>query len=60
MLYHVTSAADFMLIVSVPSMSAYEALTRGLFPGNHIVTQFQALVATDPHQGQPCVPLRSD
>lgn len=45
--YYVTGDADFVLIVNVPSMAAYEALTRRLFFGNHNVKRFRTLVVMD-------------
>lgn len=45
--YYVTGEADFVLIVTVPSMSAYEALTRRLFFGNNNVKKFRTLVVMD-------------
>ena len=43
--YDVTGEADFVLIITVASMSEYEALTRRLFFGNHNVKRFRTLVA---------------
>ncbi|UVF18134.1 Lrp/AsnC family transcriptional regulator [Microvirga terrae] len=45
--YYVTGEADFVLIVVVPTMTAYEALTRRLFFGNNNVKRFRTLVAMD-------------
>ena len=42
-----TGDADFILVVSVPSMSAYEALTRRLFFENSNVQRFRTLVVMD-------------
>jgi Lrp/AsnC family transcriptional regulator, leucine-responsive regulatory protein len=43
--YYVTGEADFVLVVVVPSMAAYEALTRRLFFGNNNVKRFRTFVA---------------
>ena len=58
--YRVTGGADFVLIVNVTSMSAYEALTRRLFLCNHDITQFRTLVVMDRVKAGLAVPLRSE
>ena len=45
--YYITGEADFVLVVVVPTMSAYEALTRRLFFGNNNVKRFRTFVAMD-------------
>lgn len=45
--YYVTGEADFVLVILVPSMAAYEALTRQLFFGNNNVKRFRTFVAMD-------------
>ena len=45
--YYVTGEADFMLIVIVPSMADYEALTKRLFFANNNVKRFRTFVAMD-------------
>ena len=45
--YYVTGEADFILVVTVPSMADYEALTRRLFFGNNNVKRFRTFVAMD-------------
>jgi DNA-binding Lrp family transcriptional regulator len=45
--YYVTGEADFVLVVVVPSMSDYEALTRQLFFDNPNVRRFRTFVAMD-------------
>jgi DNA-binding Lrp family transcriptional regulator len=45
--YYVTGDADFMLVVIVPSMADYEALTKRLFFANNNVKRFQTSVAMD-------------
>jgi Lrp/AsnC family transcriptional regulator, leucine-responsive regulatory protein len=45
--YYVTGDADFILVVTVPTMSAYEALTRRLFFENANVKRFCTLVVMD-------------
>ncbi|MCA0342117.1 MAG: Lrp/AsnC family transcriptional regulator [Proteobacteria bacterium] len=45
--YYVTGEADFILVVVVPSMAAYEELTHRLFFGNNNVKRFRTSVAMD-------------
>lgn len=45
--YYVTGEADFVLVISVASMTEYEGLTRRLFFGNNNVKKFRTLVAMD-------------
>ena len=45
--YYVTGEADFVLVIIVPSMADYEALTRRLFFGNNNVKRFRTFVAMD-------------
>jgi len=45
--YYVTGEADFVLIVLVPTMEAYEALARRLFYGNRSVKTFKSMVTLD-------------
>jgi DNA-binding Lrp family transcriptional regulator len=45
--YYVTGEADFVLVIVVPSMADYEALTRRLFFGNNNVKRFRTFVAID-------------
>ncbi|MGV3553588.1 Lrp/AsnC family transcriptional regulator [Rhizobium sp.] len=45
--YYVTGEADFILVVVVPAMADYEALTRRLFFGNNNVKRFRTFVAMD-------------
>ena len=45
--YYVTGEADFMLVLVVPSMADYEALTQRLFFGNNNVKRFKSFVAMD-------------
>ncbi|MGL4289618.1 MAG: Lrp/AsnC family transcriptional regulator [Phreatobacter sp.] len=45
--YYVTGEADFILIIVVPTMGDYEALTRRLFFGNNNVKRFRTFVAMD-------------
>lgn len=45
--YYVTGEADFVLVIVVPSMVHYEALTRRLFFGNNNVKRFRTFVAMD-------------
>jgi DNA-binding Lrp family transcriptional regulator len=45
--YYVTGEADFMMLVTVPSMTAYEVLSKRLFFGNNNVKRFRTFVAMD-------------
>ncbi len=45
--YYVTGEADFVLVILVSSMAAYEALTRRLFFANNNVRKFRTFVAMD-------------
>lgn len=45
--YYVTGEADFVLVIVVPTMTDYEALTRRLFFGNNNVKRFRTFVAMD-------------
>ncbi|AOF92850.1 Lrp/AsnC family transcriptional regulator [Sinorhizobium sp. RAC02] len=45
--YYVTGEADFILVIIVPAMADYEALTRRLFFGNNNVKRFRTFVAMD-------------
>ena len=45
--YYVTGEVDFMLVVLVPSMAAYESLTRRLFFANPNIRKFRSFVAMD-------------
>ncbi len=45
--YYVTGEADFVLVIVVPDMARYEALTLELFFGNNNVKRFRTFVAMD-------------
>lgn len=45
--YYVTGEADFVLVVVVPTMATYEALTRRLFFDNPNVRRFRTFVTMD-------------
>lgn len=45
--YYVTGEADFMLVILVPSMAAYEALTRRMFFQNGNIRRFRTSVVMD-------------
>lgn len=45
--YYVTGEADFVLVITVASMTEYEALTRRLFLSDTNVKKFKTLVAMD-------------
>jgi Lrp/AsnC family transcriptional regulator, leucine-responsive regulatory protein len=55
--YYVTGEADFVLVIMVPTMAHYEALTRRLFFGNSNVKRFRTLVAMDSVKVGLSVPL---
>lgn len=55
--YYVTGDADFVLIVTVATMSEYEALTRRLFFQNHNVKRFRTLVVMDRIKTSLAVPV---
>lgn len=45
--YYVTGESDFILVVTVPTMSHYEALTRHIFFENGNIKRFRTLVVMD-------------
>ena len=45
--FYVTGGISFVLIIVVPNMPTYEALTRRLFAENELVTHFRSLIALD-------------
>ncbi|POR53110.1 AsnC family transcriptional regulator [Bosea psychrotolerans] len=55
--YYVTGDVDFMLVVLVPSMAAYEALTRRLFFDNANIRKFRTFVAMDRVKAGLAVPV---
>ena len=55
--YYVTGEADFVLVILVPTMGGYEALTRRLFFGNNNVRRFRTFVAMDRVKVGLTVPL---
>jgi DNA-binding Lrp family transcriptional regulator len=55
--YYVTGECDFVLVMLVPNMQAYETLTRRLFFGNNNVKRFRTLVAMDRVKVGLSVPL---
>ena len=55
--YYVTGEADFVLVIVVPAMGDYEALTRRLFFGNNNVKRFRTFVAMDRVKVGLSVPL---
>ncbi len=54
---YVTGEADLVLVVVVPAMTAYEALTWRLFFGNNNVKRFHTFVTMDLVKIGPAVPL---
>ncbi|PBC23536.1 MULTISPECIES: Lrp/AsnC family transcriptional regulator [unclassified Mesorhizobium] len=55
--YYVTGEADFILVITVADMGAYEALTRKLFFGSNNVRKFRTFVAMDRVKVGLTVPL---
>lgn len=55
--YYVTGEVDFMLVVLVPSMTAYEALTRRLFFADANIRKFRTFVAMDRVKAGLTVPV---
>jgi Lrp/AsnC family transcriptional regulator, leucine-responsive regulatory protein len=55
--YYVTGEFDFVLVMLVPNMEAYEALTRRFFFGNNNVKRFRTLVVMDRVKVGMSVPL---
>jgi DNA-binding Lrp family transcriptional regulator len=55
--YYVTGEADFVLVIMVPTMADYEALTRRLFFSNSNVKRFRTFVAMDSVKVGLSVPL---
>ena len=55
--YYVTGEADFVLVIMVPTMADYQALTRRLFFGNNNVKRFRSFVAMDSVKVGLSVPL---
>ncbi|MEI9417420.1 MULTISPECIES: Lrp/AsnC family transcriptional regulator [unclassified Mesorhizobium] len=55
--YYVTGESDFILIITVADMGAYEALTRKLFFGSNNVRKFRTFVAMDRVKVGLTVPL---
>ena len=54
--YYVTGEADFILVLTVADMGAYEALTRKLFFGSNNVRKFRTFVAMNCLSGMPFLP----
>jgi DNA-binding Lrp family transcriptional regulator len=55
--YYVTGEADFILVITVADMGAYEALTRKLFFDSKNVRKFRTFVAMDRVKVGLTVPL---
>ena len=55
--YYVTGEADFILVITVADMGAYEALTRKLFFDSNNVRKFRTFVAMDRVKVGLTVPL---
>ncbi len=54
--YYVTGEADFVLVITVPDMKAYESLTRELFFAEGNVRRFRTMVAMDRCKATLAVP----
>jgi len=55
--YYVTGEADFILILTVPDMAAYQALTRRLFLANPNIRRFRTFVAMERVKVDLAVPV---
>lgn len=55
--YYVTGETDFVLIVTVPTMAAYEELTRRLFFADKNIRRFRTFVAMDRVKASLTVPV---
>jgi DNA-binding Lrp family transcriptional regulator len=55
--YYVTGEADFILILTVPDMAAYQALTRRLFLDNPNIRRFRTFVAMERVKVDLAVPV---
>lgn len=58
--YYVTGDADFMLVVAVPTMGHYEALTHRIFFDNPNIKRFNTLVVMDRVKVSLKVPIPVD
>jgi len=58
--YYVTGESDFILIVTVATMSHYESLTRRIFFENGNIKRFRTLVVMDRVKATLGVPIRAD
>ena len=45
--YYVTGSAGFILVMIIPDMTSYEAISRRLFADNPVVVTFRTLVVLD-------------
>lgn len=57
--YYVTGESDFILVVTVATMSHYEALTRRIFFENGNIKRFRTLVVMDRVKATLGVPIRA-
>lgn len=55
--YYVTGESDFILVVTVPTMGHYEALTRRIFFENSNIKRFRTLVVMDRVKVSLAVPV---
>lgn len=55
--YYVAGETDFVLILSMPSMADYEALTRRLFFANANIKRFRTFVVMDRVKASLALPL---
>jgi Lrp/AsnC family transcriptional regulator, leucine-responsive regulatory protein len=58
--YYVTGESDFILVVTVPTMSHYESLTRRIFFENGNIKRFRTLVVMDRVKATLGVPIHAD
>jgi DNA-binding Lrp family transcriptional regulator len=55
--YYVTGEADFVLVITVPDMKAYEQLTRQLFFAEGNIRRFRTMVVMDRCKATLTVPV---
>lgn len=56
--FYVTGESDFFLVVVVPSMTHYEALTRKIFFGNDNIKRFRTIVTMGISKNSLEIPLK--
>lgn len=55
--YYVTGNADFLLVVTVATMTEYQALTHRLFDGNRLIKWYRTTVVMERIKAELSVPL---